>query len=437
MSLLKILPNAIDTTQNFVFGSISATSITANGTSVSTSTVPAIANVWIADSSYNVLDDTAANTTGGYIVVRGSNFQTGSMIIVGSNNATSTTVVNSSIIRAQVPSAASGTYPVYLVGPDGTTSIKVNGLTHSSFPAWGTSATLANTSTATSFSVSLSANSDSTITYSNTSALPEGTTLLSNGYFYGMINVASSTTYSFGVKATDAENQDATRTFSMTTNAIPPLPTNVIFYMSGQGTVGDVPSAKFANGTSVLMTQSVGAVSYSTTQAKYGTTSIGKFSNTNRRLEISNTVFALGTSDLTIEAWFRPDNALSERLFFGITNGGDGNQGFEVLTDNSRKVFVHAFGAYAVTDGFAGGGDLTAGAWNHIALTRSGSLWTTWVNGNQYQTFTNGGSVSAQTLLIGSTSSHLQYPDFYINDLRISNVARYSSNFTPPGYFNY
>jgi hypothetical protein len=46
---------------------------------------------------------------------------------------------------------------------------------------------------------------------------------LSNGYFYGTVTVGSSTTYSFGVKATDAENQDATRSFILNVNIEPTL----------------------------------------------------------------------------------------------------------------------------------------------------------------------------------------------------------------------
>jgi alpha-tubulin suppressor-like RCC1 family protein len=182
---------------------------------------PLITNVQITDSSYNVLDDVAANTTGGYIQITGSNFNSGVIVLVGSNSATSTTLVNSSVIRAQVSAAAASSYPVYVVNTNGATAIKVNGLTYSSFPAWNTSATLANTAANTIFSVNLSANSDSNITYSNTTALPAGTSLLANGYFYGTVTIGVQTTYTFTVDAKDAENQDALRTFSLTVTINP------------------------------------------------------------------------------------------------------------------------------------------------------------------------------------------------------------------------
>ena len=183
---------------------------------------PTINVISITDSSYNVLDDTAANTTGGYLQVTGSNFQSGVILMVGtSNTALTTTLVNSTTLRAQIPAIAAGTYPVYVVNTNGGTAIKINALTTSAFPAWSTAATLTGQNTATAFAINLSASSDSNITYANTTVLPTGTTLLSNGYFYGTVTVGANTTYTFTVDATDVELQDATRTFSLTVTGAP------------------------------------------------------------------------------------------------------------------------------------------------------------------------------------------------------------------------
>jgi hypothetical protein len=176
----------------------------------------AISSVQIANSTYVVSDDLAANTSGtSYLVINGSGFTSNCIVIVGTTNASSTTFVNSSQLRAAVAAQNAASYPVYVTDTStGATAIKVNGLTFSSFPVWGTNETLTQQSVNSLFNISLSANADSSITYSNTTSLPEGTTLLSNGYFYGTIT--SGATYSFGVKATDSELQDQTRTFSIT-----------------------------------------------------------------------------------------------------------------------------------------------------------------------------------------------------------------------------
>jgi alpha-tubulin suppressor-like RCC1 family protein len=182
----------------------------------------AISSVQIADSSYNVLDDTAANTGGGYLVINGTGFTNQCVVIVGTTNATSTTFANTKQLRAQVPALSAATYPVYVVDSvTGATAIKVNGLTYSSFPAWSTGSSLSNQAANTAFGVNLSATSDSSVTYANTTALPAGTTLAANGYFSGTVSIGAQTTYSFDVKATDVENQDATRTFSLTVTVTP------------------------------------------------------------------------------------------------------------------------------------------------------------------------------------------------------------------------
>ena len=196
---------------------ITSATVSSNASSGgTTSSSIGITSISIANSAYTILDDTAVSNTGGYIQLAGSNFTSTCSVIVGSNNVTSTTFVNTSILRAQVGAAAPGTYHVYVADSvTGSSAIKPNGLTYSSLPVWGTGTSLAGQSSGSQFNINLSASSDSNITYSNTSTLPTGTTLLSNGYFYGAVTIGSSTTYNFDVKATDVELQDTSRTFSL------------------------------------------------------------------------------------------------------------------------------------------------------------------------------------------------------------------------------
>jgi alpha-tubulin suppressor-like RCC1 family protein len=183
---------------------------------------PKISTITETDNTYTAIDDTAMNTSGGFIVVTGSDFQSGATVIVDTITANSTTFVNTSTLRAELPARPAGTYALYVVNPDGGTAIRVNGLTYSAFPAFSTGATLATRYSNTAFAVSISATSDSNISYSNTSTLPAGTSLLANGYFFGTVSIGVETVYSFTVKATDAENQDTSRTFSLTVSIAPP-----------------------------------------------------------------------------------------------------------------------------------------------------------------------------------------------------------------------
>ena len=182
--------------------------------------LPVIGTISITDASYNVLDDTAANTNGDYLQITGLNFQSGAIVMVGSSNtALSTTVVNSSTLRAEIPAISSGTYPVYVVNTNGGTAIRPNGLKTGLFPTWITGATLSQQRNGVAFALNLSASSDSNIiSYANTTILPVGTNLLANGYFYALANTSanSDTTYTFTAKVTDTELQDSFKEFNIT-----------------------------------------------------------------------------------------------------------------------------------------------------------------------------------------------------------------------------
>ncbi len=144
MAFTKITTSNLDNTINTKLAAAeAANAAVANIVSL------AISSVQIADSSYNVLDDTAANTGGGFLVINGTGFTNQCVVIVGTTNATSTTFANTRQLRAQVPALSAATYPVYVVDSvTGATAIKINGLTYSPFPAWSTAKTTINFPTA-------------------------------------------------------------------------------------------------------------------------------------------------------------------------------------------------------------------------------------------------------------------------------------------------
>lgn len=180
---------------------------------------PKITTVNVANSAFSVLDDSAVNIGGGYIVVTGSEFQSGASVLIDTTAATAVTYINSTTLHVQVPSKSAASYNLYVVNPDGGTGIRVAGVTYSASPTWVTASPLANQLANVSFNVALSATGATT--YSNTTSIPAGTTLLSNGYFYGTVTIGAETTYTFDVKAEDAELQDSTKTFQVTITLAP------------------------------------------------------------------------------------------------------------------------------------------------------------------------------------------------------------------------
>ena len=186
----------------------------------SVSVTPRIANVRVTDSSYNYLDDTAANSQG-YIEINGANFDSGATVIIGSTTAPIVSFVNSTRIRVTLPTLSSGTYPVYIINSDGSTAIRPNGLSISGTPIFYAAAgNIGINYEGTPVNIAVNAFSDTTITYAlQSGSLPSNITLNANtGILSGNIgSVGSNTTYNFSINATDQELQNTTRAFSYTT----------------------------------------------------------------------------------------------------------------------------------------------------------------------------------------------------------------------------
>ena len=182
---------------------------------------PKITTVNVANSAFTVLDDTAVNVGGGYIVVTGENFATGATVLIDTVQASAVTRVSSTTLQVQLPAKSAATYNLYVVNPDGGTGIRVNGVTYSSEPTWTTSSPLTEQASNTAFNITLSATGASSYAVAAGSSIPPGTTLAANGYFYGTVSIGAQTTYTFSVVATDAENQDSSKTFQVTVTVIP------------------------------------------------------------------------------------------------------------------------------------------------------------------------------------------------------------------------
>jgi len=188
------------------------------------STGPAITSVIVTDSGYNNLDDTAAATSNSYIRILGTGFQSTANVFLNGTMVpkANVTFVSSSELRAVLPVSNTGNYALGVFNSNSAGALYSSSFVISTMPQWLTSATLSDQASGTAFNVNLSATSDSSVTYANTTALPAGTSLAANGLFSGTITTGVQTTYTFDVKATDAENQDNTRTFSVTVIVGPP-----------------------------------------------------------------------------------------------------------------------------------------------------------------------------------------------------------------------
>jgi len=121
-------------------------------------------------------------------------------------------LVGGTQLRVSVNPKTTGTYDLVVQTGGGSTT-KVNALSFDPIPVWSTASGLGNVYYGNVFSITLS--TTDAATYTATSSLPPNTTLVSNGVLQGNITSQSSATYNFTVQATDAQLQDALRSFSL------------------------------------------------------------------------------------------------------------------------------------------------------------------------------------------------------------------------------
>jgi hypothetical protein len=206
---------------------------------------------------YTPNGDTAADTAGNQtIVIVGSGFLNGCTLVLDNTTISPVTFLSDDKIAFTSPAKASGTYVIYVSNPNGGTAILAPGLVYSGSPTFTTAAgSIGSYYETQSISNTIIATSDSEITYSISSgSLPSGATFYANGVISGTAPVENnSNTYSFTVQATDAENQDAFRSFSLTIN------TDVVTWSSpADGTTYTYPATNPISNVTLSATSAAG-----------------------------------------------------------------------------------------------------------------------------------------------------------------------------------
>ena len=263
--------------------------------------IPTVTSFTITDGSYVPLDDTSVDPAGGQtIVLNGSGFLPGATVLVGTTTISVVTYIDPTRLSFTAPALASGSYTIYVNNGLGNIGVLVPGLVYSGLPTFTTAAgSLGSVYETTAINTTVVATGDAPITYSLASgSLPSGSSISSGGTISGTAPVdGSSTTYSFTIKATDAENQDSVRSFSLTIN------TDVVSFSSpaNNTTYTVVGNTAIANVTSVATSAAGYGVSYSSTGLPTGLTinsSTGVISGT-PTVEGSNSSIVTATSNTT------------------------------------------------------------------------------------------------------------------------------------------
>jgi len=184
--------------------------------------------------------------------------------------------------------------------------------------------------------------------------------------------------------------------------------------------------------------ETVGDAKISTTQSKFGGTSMS-FDGTGDYLKAPyNPSYSL-PGDFTVEAWIYLTSAagLGNQTIasFGYNNStGAGPWGFYL---NGSGPYTLYFNSSAGNHGSTTTVAIPTSTWTHVTYCRTGSTGRFFVNGTIVGTsisdaFTYSGTT--ESLFVGIMSDTSSSPLYgYIDDLRITKgVARYTANFTPP-----
>jgi hypothetical protein len=146
----------------------------------------------------------------------------------------------------------------------------------------------------------------------------------------------------------------------------------------------------------------------------------------------SNTAFAMGTGDFTVECWFYLTNTGNKALW-GIGDGTtSGGVMFRVETGANR------FNFYNTTDILFTGAAISPFVWYHVAVVRSAGSLSVYLNGSQYgSSVANTTNIAQNIFYIGAAKIGATVPynpmEGYLSNLRvIKGTAVYTGNFAPP-----
>jgi len=144
-------------------------------------------------------------------------------------------------------------------------------------------------------------------------------------------------------------------------------------------------------------------------------------------LQTSSGFFTFRTNNFTIEFWAYSNANQANYTKYFCTGGSVGNIFIDQQTIANR---------ISVNDGSTVFLESTSGitnqAWNHVAIVRSGTTLTIYINGVAVGSATNSTSfTAASTAGVGSNISGGQTFNGVLSDFRVTRSARYTANFTP------
>jgi hypothetical protein len=214
---------------------------------------------------------------------------------------------------------------------------------------------------------------------------------------------------------------------------------NVVLYLKGDGANNSTDIIDSSPNTKTI--SRFNDTKISTTQSKYGGSSIYFDGNGDYLSAGTNALFQLGNDDFTIECWFF--NSWSGTYQFsgricGTYFFSEIDLGWALSVNRTSP--ANAINLSVGNSVYSVSGYLALNQWHYIAVTRHSSALRMFLNGVLQQTNTvSFNDTYSNNLIIGSGNDRILVDPVgtldlqgYIDSLRITNgIARYTANFNP------
>ena len=159
------------------------------------------------------------------------------------------------------------------------------------------------------------------------------------------------------------------------------------------------------------------------------------FNGTSQYLSTSNaTAFNFGTGDFTVECWFYCTTAPGGSNYATLIT--------QAYPTDSQGIYLGLFGANQIGWLLGNGAwffsstpatTYSTNTWNHLALVRSGTTYTVYLNGTSIDSTTTATAMTYTNNSIYLGGRTYQYFTGYMSNVRVvKGTAVYTANFTPP-----
>lgn len=179
-----------------------------------------------------------------------------------------------------------------------------------------------------------------------------------------------------------------------------------------------------------------GSAAISTAQSQFDGASLRTGTTSGDGVNITAPAFTL-TGDFTIEGWFRPATAGADYYGYSanVLWASDHNGMFLLWSINSTLYLLIGTGSGNLI--ITSTAQLSVGQWTHVALVRSGSGLTLFMNGSASGTGTYSSAINSGTFArLGQSPAidgNLNYSfNGWIDEFRVTSAARYTGAFTVP-----